>query len=165
MAKSADRERFDAGHFALSEKGDRHPRLFCPESSANVRKPVPVFQEQPVLAVLFLTSDLMIASHVEGAAQRCGVALMVVPSLEALSQQCQADEVALVLVDLTFAGLEMKELVTSVEAACSARPAIVAFGPHVHANRLEAAREAGCDEVMSRGALHAQIDELLRRYG
>ncbi len=116
------------------------------------------------MSVLFLTSDLMIASQVEGAAERCGVALKVVASADALAQKCQADEVALVLVDLGFAGLELKELVSSVEVARSARPTIIAFGPHVQANRLEAAREAGCDEVMSRGTLCGQIDELLRRY-
>ena len=117
------------------------------------------------MSVLFLTSDLMIASQVEGAAERCDVPLKVVASTEALAQKCQADEVTLILIDLGFAGLELKEIVSSVEDAGSARPTVVAFGPHVHANRLEAARAAGCDEVMSRGALCAQIDDLLRRYG
>ena len=122
------------------------------------------------MSVLFLTSDLMIASQVEGAAERCDVPLKVVASMDALAQKCQADDISLVLIDLGFVGLELKELVSSVKNARSARPAptrpaIVAFGPHVHANRLEAARAAGCDEVMSRGALCAQIDALLRRYG
>ncbi len=117
------------------------------------------------MSVLFLTNDLMIASQVEGAAERCGTRLKVVASTEALAQKCQADEVMLVLVDLGFAGLDLKELISSVEVARSARPTIIAFGPHVHANRLEAARAAGCDEVMSRGALCAQIDDLLRRHG
>ena len=116
------------------------------------------------MSILFLTSDLMIASQIEGAAERCGARLKVVASMDALAQKCQADEVVLVLIDLGFAGLELKELVSSVENSRSARPTIVAFGPHVHANRLEAARTAGCDEVMSRGALCAQIDDLLRRY-
>ena len=105
----------------------------------------------------------MIASQVEGAAGQCGVPLKIVASTEVLAQKCQAGEVTLVLIDLGFAGLEVKELVSSIEVA-PARPTIIAFGPHVHANRLEAARAAGCDEVMSRGALCAQIDALLRRY-
>ena len=43
------------------------------------------------------------------------------------------------------------------------RPTIVAFGPHVHEERLAAAREAGCDEVVSRGQFFAQLDAILGR--
>jgi hypothetical protein len=39
--------------------------------------------------------------------------------------------------------------------------AILAYGPHVHEDRLAAARAAGCDAVVSRGQLDREADSLL----
>jgi hypothetical protein len=39
-------------------------------------------------------------------------------------------------------------------------PRVVAFGPHVHVDKLAAARAAGC-EVMSRGQFLTQIGDVL----
>jgi hypothetical protein len=38
---------------------------------------------------------------------------------------------------------------------------VVAFGPHVHEERLAAARNAGCDEVVSRGEFFARLDAIV----
>jgi hypothetical protein len=43
------------------------------------------------------------------------------------------------------------------------RPRVIAFGPHVHEERLQAARKAGCDEVVSRGQFFAQVEGMLAR--
>ena len=117
------------------------------------------------MSALFLTTDLMIASQVDGAAERCGVPLEVTASAEALARKCPAGDVKMVMIDLGVAGLEIEALVLSLKKTAAMRPTIIAFGPHVHANRLESARAAGCDEVLSRGGFYAQIEELLRRYG
>jgi hypothetical protein len=42
--------------------------------------------------------------------------------------------------------------------------AIVAYAPHVHEDRLRAATEAGCNEVLSRGQFDRQMDDILARY-
>ena len=39
---------------------------------------------------------------------------------------------------------------------------IVAYGPHVQSGLLAQAQEAGCDDVMTRGQFHAQLDHLFR---
>jgi len=39
---------------------------------------------------------------------------------------------------------------------------VVAFGPHVHEERLAAAREAGCDEVLSRGEFFARVNAIVQ---
>jgi hypothetical protein len=41
---------------------------------------------------------------------------------------------------------------------------VIAFGPHVHAEALEAAAAAGCDQVLSRGALMAQLVAILAEH-
>lgn len=42
---------------------------------------------------------------------------------------------------------------------------VVAFGPHVARDLFTRAREAGADEVMTRGAFDHQLPEVLRRLG
>ena len=39
---------------------------------------------------------------------------------------------------------------------------VVAFGPHVHEQRLAAARDAGCDLVVSRGQFFSQLETILK---
>jgi len=40
----------------------------------------------------------------------------------------------------------------------------VAYGSHVDKARLDAARAAGCDEVLPRSKFSAELPDLLRRY-
>jgi hypothetical protein len=42
------------------------------------------------------------------------------------------------------------------------RPKVIAFGAHVQTGLLEAARAAGCDEVLPRSRFSAQLPELLK---
>ncbi len=123
------------------------------------------------MSAVFLTSDLMISSTVTGAADRADVELHVVGSADAAIAKCHRSEsdapasVTLVIVDLGLPGLQLGELIAAIEAGGATRPKIVAFGPHVHALRLDAARQAGCDEVMSRGQFHTAAEDVLRRFG
>jgi hypothetical protein len=47
--------------------------------------------------------------------------------------------------------------------AASAATRVIAFGPHVHEDRLAAARAAGCDSVLSRGQFFSQAENVLGR--
>jgi hypothetical protein len=38
---------------------------------------------------------------------------------------------------------------------------VIAFGPHVEKDALQAARNAGADEVLTRGALDHHMEEIL----
>ena len=66
----------------------------------------------------------------------------------------------LIAIDLTAPISDISGL---VEALREKKPSakIIAFGPHVHEAKLEAATQAGCDQVMPRGAFHKQIDAIL----
>ena len=64
------------------------------------------------------------------------------------------------VLDLETAGLNPSTLLGNDKPADASSPKILAFGPHVHAKRLADARAAGCDEVLSRGEFHAQMDEI-----
>src|SRR5205814_10623040 len=55
-----------------------------------------------------------------------------------------------VLVDLGNPGLSVPDLLARLRAACPRMPRVVAYGSHVDAAGLRAARAAGCDVVLDR---------------
>lgn len=111
--------------------------------------------------VLLITSDLTSSSSVAGAAQRSAVDLQTafgVAAVEGKIAQCQP---ALVILDLSTAGLNVRELVPDLRARLGRDVPILAFGPHVRTADLAAAREAGCNLVVSRGEFQARVDQYL----
>jgi DNA-binding response OmpR family regulator len=116
--------------------------------------------------VALLTADLLQSSQVAGAARLANARLRVFSSADALcaalSEAALPEEGArLVIVDLALPGLDIRALVERLQTLAAGKPRMLAFGPHVHTERLAAAREAGCDQVISRGQFHSQMDELL----
>jgi DNA-binding response OmpR family regulator len=112
------------------------------------------------MSLVLLSRDLVTASRVEGAAMRQHVSLRTVGSIELAVAACSEQSISLMIVDLTLASLDVARLVTELKQA-NPVPTIVAFGPHVHEAALAAARDAGCDEVMSRGQFFAQMDAVV----
>jgi DNA-binding response OmpR family regulator len=113
--------------------------------------------------VALLTNDLMVVSRVEGAVQRFGASVNIASADAVPGSTFDAEATRLVLVDLSTPGLDVNSLVEQVKATGRSGSKIVAFGPHVHASLLSAARDAGCDEVISRGEFFARLDAILSR--
>jgi CheY-like chemotaxis protein len=113
--------------------------------------------------LVLLSSDLMAASRIQGAASRIAAKLRTATSAEQAIALCGDGPVDVAIVDLAMPALEIGPLVNSLKRGSSAPPKVVAFGPHVHEQRLAAAREAGCDEVVSRGQFFAQLESILGR--
>jgi DNA-binding NarL/FixJ family response regulator len=111
--------------------------------------------------VLLLTGDLMVLSTVTGSARKLGLRMDVAATPDELVEQVRADPTGLVVLDLSFPDICPDELVPLLRSSAEPPRRIVAFGPHVHEKLLEAARAAGCDEVVSRGQFHAGLDEIL----
>lgn len=101
-----------------------------------------------------LTADLMFAARIRGAAPGAAAVQSVAKLLEVVGA-----ETRLVLIDL-----QAREAVSAVERvrerAGGAR--VVAFAPHVAGGLLAAAREAGADRVMVRGAFVRELADLVR---
>ena len=114
--------------------------------------------------VLVLSTDLIVTSLVGGAARRrgmtCESAGAAAALLERLAESTAGSPPPLVLIDLSTTGINIDELVKRIrEQPTPVR--VIAFGPHVHEQRLAAARDAGCDRVLSRGQFQSQLDALL----
>jgi DNA-binding NarL/FixJ family response regulator len=103
-----------------------------------------------------LVADLMFAARIRGAAPTAAVA----QSLEAL-MKAAGSGTALVLVDL-----QARDAVAAIEQVRERAPSarVVAFGPHVAEAALAAARSAGADRVMPRGAFVRELAAMVAAY-
>jgi len=113
------------------------------------------------MTVILVTRDLAVVSQVDGAAARIGAVVRTVSNEAAAVQRCVEERAGLIVIDLGMPSLNVAALIEQVKAATTTPPRFVAFGPHVHGERLAAAREAGCDSVISRGQFFAQLDAVL----
>src|SRR5437867_11329246 len=111
-------------------------------------------------AILFLSADLMFSSRVLGAAKPLGLQVQLVADPSRLPRKLDAD-CPLVIVDLALDKLDLPAVVATVRSSAP-QARMLAFGAHVDEAALAAAKDAGCDLVLSRGQFHKQYVELLR---
>ena len=114
----------------------------------------------PLPVVVFM-DDLMFLSRIRSASAAQGIPVVAVRSVVDLMDSCRMGA-RLVLVDL-----DSRLPVTAGIAAVTAEPdlfgiPIVGFFSHVHAERAEAARAAGCTWALPRSAFVRQLEGLLR---
>jgi DNA-binding response OmpR family regulator len=115
-------------------------------------------------AIVLLSNDLMFSPAVAAAATARGNSLRVATSPAELQKIAESSPLRLVIVDLATPSVDVASVVKQLRAAITSPPAIIAFGAHVHAEMLDAARDAGCDEVLTRGQFHRQMHEVIGRY-
>lgn len=139
--------------------------------------------------ILVLTEDLFIVPRLEDAARDLGYRLEVADSPAALDAEGEPaqravplteplegpdarflralvdDRPALMLVDTASQHIPWKRWIQVVKtAAATRRIPIVAFGPHVDAAALQAARQAGAETTVSRGKLQAALVEIIQQH-
>ncbi len=113
-------------------------------------------------AILLVSPDLMLTSQVAGLAAQVGGQLETLSRCAATATDRRFD---LVLVDLGSLRESPDELLRQLQSSLANPPAaIVAFGPHVHKQRLEAAVRAGCTEAISRGELIGSFAACVSRW-
>lgn len=111
--------------------------------------------ERPVPDVLILCKDLMFSSQLNGAAQRSGFIPQTCLGQKSAEQALAEHEIVWVVVDLELENLDLAALRKA--ANCK----LVGFGPHVHVDRLTAAKQVGFDYVLTRGQAASGLDQLL----
>ncbi len=113
------------------------------------------------MTVVLLSSDLTVLSRLEGAASRLGKTVRIASNESAAVDCCTAEQCNVLIVDLSLPSLNIAALVNQSKSNRSTVTRVIAFGPHVHEERLAAARNAGCDLVISRGQFFGQVDTIL----
>lgn len=117
--------------------------------------------------VILVTKDLFFVPSVRGAVESAGGTVQVVKSLvqgtfdEVLNS---GTNVTTCLVDLTAVSLADLPVQKSLMEKNFPDAALVAFGPHVHQNRLDAALEAGFTMAISRGQLDRDLMKLAEHW-
>jgi DNA-binding response OmpR family regulator len=115
------------------------------------------------MTVVLLSSDLSVLSPVEAATARLGKKVRMARDASQTFDNSDDDQPELLIIDLSWPSLDdIGSVVKEWRAMHSEGQRIIAFGPHVHENRLAAARDAGCDLVVSRGQFMAQLETLLK---
>jgi hypothetical protein len=114
--------------------------------------------------ILYLAADLIWATKIKGTAEALGIAARPVRSLEMLEARLADSPVAAVVLDLdkpeealAFIGRLRGEKASAGERQIK----VLAWGPHVATDLLAAAKAAGADMVMTRGAFDHKLSEIL----
>jgi DNA-binding response OmpR family regulator len=111
---------------------------------------------------ILLSSDLMLMSAAQGAADRHGATVAVIGDGGAIAERCAVEPIQLIAIDLRLHGLDIENVVQQVRATAP-EAVILAGGPHVQRESLAAAAAAGCDEVVTRGQFEGRLDALVAR--
>jgi CheY-like chemotaxis protein len=101
-------------------------------------------------AGLLLCDDLIFTSKVTGTARALGLEVKAARDTRTLLELARQVSPSCVLIDLHNPGLDLPHLLDELKALCPAPPRVVAYGSHVEAATLHAARLAGCDPVLPR---------------
>jgi CheY-like chemotaxis protein len=107
---------------------------------------------------LMLCDDLIFFSRVSGAARAAGLTVRMVRSAADLVAAARDSAPGGVIVDVHNPGLDLPTLLAELKEACPAMPRVIAYGSHVEAAVLKAARQAGCDRVMPRSQFVEELE-------
>jgi|SRR5579872_6131977 len=113
-------------------------------------------------AALLISRDLFFISKVTGTGASLGIRIEVAAEAQAAAQLASAEAFQCIFIDLADAGLDVSEFFASLKEGQQAT--VIAFGSHVATARLQAAREAGCMDVLPRSRFSANLPELLEYY-
>src|SRR4051794_27177287 len=121
----------------------------------------------PTPRALLISRDLFFISKVTGTASALGIEMQVAGEAQAAAQLANSEFFACIFIDLADEGLDVAEFFAGLklDRPVSSQPVpVVAFGSHVATARLQAARDAGCTDVMPRSRFSSSLPELLQKY-
>jgi DNA-binding NarL/FixJ family response regulator len=113
---------------------------------------------------LLLSRDLIFTSKIKGTAAELGYSIMVVGTSSQAHSMIETYRPSVVLVDLNAAELVAPAALVDYQRIAGPDAWFIAFGSHVDAKSLDAARAAGCHVVLPRSRFAAELPQLLRRY-
>jgi CheY-like chemotaxis protein len=113
---------------------------------------------------VLVSRDLIFTTKITGTARALGHRIAVAGN-EALALKTIAEaKPRVIFVDLAAGGLGKPEALRAYQQAAGPETPIVAFGSHVDTEALDAARGAGCREVLPRSKFSAELPELIGTY-
>lgn len=111
--------------------------------------------------ILVITADLMATSRMAGMGGATGATIEILGSTAGTPQGASYD---VVLLDLQSLAGDVAPAVTRAREFGGPTARVVAYGPHVWKDKLDAAVAAGADEAVSRGEIMGGLATLLARW-
>jgi CheY-like chemotaxis protein len=108
-----------------------------------------------------LCDDMMFTSRITGTGRALGVEVKSARSVERLTEFLRTEAPSCLIIDLANPGLQIKEFIEQLRQDFPKPPYVVAFGAHVDATTLHAARAAGCDVVLPRSKFSEELPKSL----
>ena len=113
--------------------------------------------------VLVGVNDLFFSAKITGPANLLGVPMKCFPSCDRVLAAAREAAPPLVILDLESVGGDPVSLIRAVKSDEGLKGArVVAFGRHTNAETLQAANDAGADQVMPRSDFVQVLPDLLR---
>jgi CheY-like chemotaxis protein len=109
--------------------------------------------------IIALSADLIFGARIRNAAESAGVRVILAKNVEDFLTQVHSAQPRLAILDMDRRGLDVSDVVGKVKAE---GVELLAYVSHVREDLIDAARAAGADRVMARGAFAKQLPELLR---
>lgn len=110
--------------------------------------------------VLVAIHDLMFSSKVTAALGGKKVAWL--PRGSKVADQVALQKPDVLLIDLVAPALDAVNAIKAIKAGEQKSTVIVGYVDHTRADVMEAARAAGCDQVLSKGEFARRLPELLQ---
>lgn len=121
------------------------------------------FDGKTTMLIALISKDLMAASQIVPAAESAGADFRQVSTVKDAIDACVGQRRSVIIADLG-AGIDIAELVqTAADVDGEVGPSVIAYAPHVHTEKLQQAKEAGCDAVLSRGQVQRELAGVLQQ--
>ena len=115
------------------------------------------------MAILALAADLMFAARIRGTAETVGADVVLARSTRDLLDKARAALPGRVIIDLDARSGDVIELIRTLKSDDQLKDVpILAYVSHVREDAIEAARLAGADRVIARGAFSNNLPAILR---
>ncbi|MEO5894569.1 MAG: response regulator [Vicinamibacterales bacterium] len=114
--------------------------------------------------ILAAVDDLLFSSKIRTTAKLSGVDLTFARTPDAIIAQARELKPSLIIFDLNCAKADPINTLIALDADPQlAGIRTIGFVSHVDGSTIQAARQAGCDEVMARSAFAGNLAEILTR--
>ena len=116
-----------------------------------------MYDRQMVLAAV---DDLLFRSKIRATAKLVGVDVTFAQTPDDVLSQARALRPSLAIFDLNSGKTDPVRVIGLLKAESPVRT--IAFASHVHLDLIDAAKDAGADEVLPRSAFAARLADILR---
>jgi DNA-binding NarL/FixJ family response regulator len=111
------------------------------------------------MRILAAIHDLMFSSKVNAAAK--GRAIAWLPRGTKVAEQVAREKPDVLLIDLGAPQLDAVNAVKEIKSGEAKGTVVIGYVDHTREDLIEAARAAGCDQVLSKGEFARRLPELL----